>query len=413
MTRTYTFRDSEVRALPLRALNWAGARFARTRPVLDADRICAAARSAAGRDDLGGDSYREPLERYVEALNAEAELTTFGRFATRQMLVKSLATRARLHAYEAQHPEVRSERLTAPWVIVGLPRTGTTLLSYLLGLDPMARAPLHWEADDPAPPPTLATAAEDPRIATSAAQYAQLVRMNPCIQAMHPFGATLAQECVAFFMYDLRTLGMETQAYVPSYGRWLRDCDMAPAYAQHQRALRVLQSTQPTERWVLKTPNHLWCLPTLFETYPDARVLWTHRHPGRVVTSLASLVNALQRTFSTRRDPLPVAEEWREKAHCAIERGMAFDRTREDGWCCHVRYGDLTADPIATVRRIYAHFGDSPSPLHERRMAAWMRDRPQETFGRHAYDPGDFGWSYDQLDAEFAAYREAFDVGRE
>jgi len=366
-----------------------------------------------GSPARGGPRSGPPLARVAARPARAPALTTFGRIATRGMLVNSLATRARLHAWVRAHPEVEAEQITAPWVIVGLPRTGTTLLSYLLGLDPLARAPLHWEGDDPVPPPTLATAAEDPRIAKSADQYARLTRLNPCLQAMHPMGATLAQECVAFFLYDLRTLGMETQAYVPSYGRWLQDCDMAPAYAQHRRALQVLQSAQPTERWVLKTPNHLWCLPTLLETYPDARVIWTHRDPGRVVASLASLVNAMQRTFSARRDPLPVAEEWLAKARCALERGMAFDRASTPGWCCHVRYDDLVADPIATVGRIYAHFGDAPSALHERRMAAWMRDRPQEAFGRHVYDPADFGWSYARLDAGFAGYRESFGITRE
>ena len=29
----------------------------------------------------------------------------------------------------------------------------------------------------------------------------------------------------------------------------------------------ALQWGQPTERWILKTPNHLWCLETLLEAY--------------------------------------------------------------------------------------------------------------------------------------------------
>ena len=132
--------------------------------------------------------------------------------------------------------------MSAPWVIVGLPRTGTTLLSFLLALDPRSRALLHWEGESPVPPPSLATAREDPRIAASARRYARLAKLNPAMMAMHPMGATLPQECVALFMYELRTLGLETQGYVPSYGRWLQSCDMRPAYEQHQLALQTLQS---------------------------------------------------------------------------------------------------------------------------------------------------------------------------
>ena len=78
---------------------------------------------------------------------------------------------------------------------------------------------------------------------------------------------------------------------------------MTPAYAQHRLALQTLQSRQPTERWVLKTPNHLWHLDALLATYPDARVIWTHRDPGPVVTSLASLANAGQRPLTSRTRP--------------------------------------------------------------------------------------------------------------
>ena len=78
---------------------------------------------------------------------------------------------------------------------------------------------------------------------------------------------------------------------------------MAPAYAQHRLALQTLQSRQPTERWILKTPNHLWHLDALLAAYPDARIIWTHRDPGPVVTSLASLANAGQRPLTRRSDP--------------------------------------------------------------------------------------------------------------
>ena len=179
------------------------------------------------------------------------------------------------------------------------------MLSNLLGLDPMARPLLQWEAAHPIPPPTLEGAEEDPRIAQTAKELDGLMKLNPPLKAMHPFGATLAQECVSLFMYDVRTLALETQAHVPTYARWLEQADMAPAYAQHRLALQTLQSRQPTERWILKTPNHLWHLEALLAAYPDARIIWTHRDPGPVVTSLASLANAGQRPLTAEGRPPP------------------------------------------------------------------------------------------------------------
>jgi hypothetical protein len=412
----YSFRDAELRSPALRALNWAGARLARVGldvPALTSEAIVGAARKRAGCHDDGGDSFREPLERYLEAAREEADLNLFGRLALKGMLVEALRNRFELARWAREHPEVREERIAAPWVIVGLPRTGTSLLSILLGLDPNARALMHWEGARLIPPSTLATAAEDPRIAENARELAQLLKLNPAIGAMHPFGATIAQECVALFMFDVRTLGVETQAYVPSYGRWLQGCDMRPAYAQHKLALQALQSAQPTERWVLKTPNHLWCLEALLETYPDARILWTHRDPGKVVTSLASLVNALQRMFTNRRDPVAVAEEWLGKSRFAIESGMAYDDRVGGDWCQHVGFADLMKDPIGTVRDIYARSGETPSALHVRRMEVWMSERGRHSEGRHVYDPADFGWSYDELAEGFSSYRDRYSVPRE
>jgi hypothetical protein len=412
----YSFRDAELRSPLLRGLNRVGALLERAGlelPSLTSEAIVRSARKRAGGDDLGGESFREPLERYLRSLREEADLNLFGRLAVRGMLEGALRNRFELAGWAREHPEIRSEKIEAPWVIVGLPRTGTSLLSILLGLDPNARALMHWEAAHLIPPPTLATAAEDPRIAQNAKETAQLLKLNPAVGAMHPFGATIAQECVALFMFDIRTLGVETQAYVPSYGRWLQGCDMTPAYAQHKLALQALQAAQPTERWILKTPNHLWCLETLFETYPDARIIWTHRDPGKVITSLASLVNTLQRMFTHRGDHVAVAEDWLGKCRFAIESGVAYDDGAHDDWCQHVRFADLMKDPIATVRAIYARFGETPTPLHVRRMEVWMRERGRHSEGRHVYDPKDFGWTYDGLAAEFAAYLERYGIPRE
>ncbi len=411
-----TYRDATLRSRPLRAVNALGARLARAGtqiPSLSPDKVVSAALRRADVDaamlaDLGSDSYREPLERFLAAAADEADLTTFGRFLITRMLTSALVNRAELHRWVAEHPEVADERIEAPWVIVGLPRTGTSLLSNLIGLDPMARPLRQWEAARPVPPPTLETAADDPRIARHAKDLDGLMKLNPALPAMHPFGSMLAEECVALFMYDLRTIALETQAHVPSYARWLEQADMAPAYAQHRRALQVLQSRQPTQRWILKTPNHLWHLEALVAAYPDARIIWTHRQPGPVVTSLASLANAGQRPLTVRTDPRPTAEEWRRKCRFALGSAMAYDGGHAQGWCRHLRYDDLVDDPVAAVSDLYAAVGEPVSDLHVRRMQAWLRDRPQDAFGRHRYDPAAFGWTYAGLADEFADYADRY-----
>jgi hypothetical protein len=322
----------------------------------------------------------------------------------RQLITSALVERLKVIDWAKRHPEVRDEKITRPWIILGLPRTGTTLLSLLLGLDPTARPLVQWEASHPVPPPDLATHAEDPRIARVAKQFAQLENLNPAVRAMHPFGATLATECVTLFALDLRALSFETQGLITGYGRWLEKTDMRSAYAMHELSLKLLQSRLPTDAWVLKTPNHLWCLDLVREFYPDARLIWTHRDPAKVVPSVASLNTALQKANSDAVDPVAVGKEWDDKLYHGVDRGMAFDREQQSGWCSHLLYHDLMADPIAAVRRIYQEHGSDVHPLHARRMETWMQSRGQAAFGRHGYEAGEFGLSLPAIRERYRDY---------
>lgn len=415
--RTYTFRDAGLHSRLLRGLNRVGEGLRRVGvelPSVSAESIRSAARQRAGLHDFGEGSWREALEVLSDSIERESNLNTFGRMAVKGLLVQALENRLRLLEWAKRHPEVREQKIERPWIIIGLPRTGTSLLSILLGLDPTVRPLTQWEASKPVPPPDLASHAEDPRIAECAKSFDQLQELNPAIRAMHPFGATLATECVSLMIFDLCALSIETQARMPGYGRWLEKADMTGAYEMHRLALQVLQSRLPTLAWSLKTPNHLWCLETLLRFYPDARIIWSHRDPRKVVPSVASLNTTLQTPFGRGVDPVAVGADWSRKLHVGLSRAMEFDQAREGAaWCCHVQYREIMADPVATLDRIYAHFGEEVHPLHERRMQAWMRDRPQEVFGRHGYDARDFGLRLEEIGEKYRSYCERYDVPRE
>ena len=412
-----SWRDAGIRSPLLRALNYGGAGAARLGlrwPSFAPGALLAAARRETALDDFGDPSFESGLAVLVESIEREAGLSAFGRVVVRAQLVDVLATRLRVIDWAKHHLELEQERIERPWVILGLPRTGTTLLSFLLDLDPRNRSLRTWDARRPLPPPELASVAEDPRIADTAKTIAGSARLMPWLSAMHPMGATLPTECVTLFMLAFRSLQIETQVRVPGYKSWLEQADMRPAFALHRLVLQILQSRLPTERWALKTPQYLWCLPALREAYPDARLVWTHRDPVPVIGSVASLNQAFYRTWAHDPDPVATGAYWSEHVTTAAQRGLAFD-TEQTGraWCHHLRYSELMKDPIGAVEALYASFGEGVSSLHRRRMEAWMRDRPQSTFGRHRYDLADFGLRAESLDARFAAYRARFDVPRE
>ena len=407
----YTFRDARLRSPLMRSVNALGAGLAGLGlryPAMQEGKIIAAAQARSGTDQRLDADAMEALQRFVASAEADANLNTFGRLAVKNMLVGALSSRFAVQEWHQQHPALADEQITQPWIVIGLPRTGTSILSILLGLDPINRPILQWEARYPVPPAGLAGASEDARIARLSGEMAQLHALNPAIATMHPFGSTLAEECTAIFTYSLRTIGMETIAFTPAYGDWLDHADMTPAYAIHKQTLQAFQCAQPTGHWVLKSPNHLWCLPALLAAYPDARIIWAHRDPSQVLPSLASLNCAMQMQFTKVLDPPRVGNYWADKIDTAISAATAFDDAQTSAWCYHVQYEDLVADPVATLQNIYASFGTTTTALYQQRVTTWLRQKPQHAEGIHSYDPADFGWSAASLQQRFQTYRERY-----
>ncbi|MFK7977694.1 MAG: sulfotransferase [Halioglobus sp.] len=407
----YTFRDAQLRSPLLKTVNALGAglgALGKNLPALGAPKIVAAAQARAASSREPDTETNDALERFIASAETEANLNTFGRLAVKNMLAGSLASRFAVQDWHAQNPLLAEQQVKQPWIIVGLPRTGTSILSILLGLDPLSRPILQWEARHPIPPAGIAEASEDPRITALSSEMAKLKKLNPAIATMHPFGSTLAEECTAIFTYSLRTIGMETIAYTPSYGNWLDSADMAPAYDIHRQTLQALQAVQPAGHWVLKSPNHLWCLPALLQAYPDARIIWTHRDPSQVLPSLASLNCAMQMQFTRQLDPVKVGNYWAEKLETAIEAATEFDESNSREWCMHVQYEDLVADPLATLGSIYSRFGASIGDLHQQRVSTWLQQKPQHADGKHAYNPADFGWTKQSLQERFRTYRNHY-----
>jgi hypothetical protein len=378
------------------------------------DELIEAAQQRTGFGDLGPPGFREALEVLVESAVTEGRLNELGHATLAEGLVGHLANRLRCIDWAAKHPEVRDERIAAPLVITGMPRPGTTLLSFLFDLDPFNRSLLAWEAGDICPPPTLEQrGGADPRVRRTIERSELLDAFAPQIQLMHPMPPTGPTECVTLLASDFRSILFETQAFIEGYGAWCDEADFTSAYEMHRLQLQILQSTMPTERWSLKTPGHLWKMAELFRTYPDAMVVWTHRDPVKTVGSVASLVAALQGLGSSDVRPAELGPAWAAKFERAIAAADAVRERVPSDRVVDLGFTDLMADPVAAVERTYAHFGLPVGDLHRRRMVAWMEQNPRDKRGVHRYDVEDFGLSAGEVRERFAGYVERYGVARE
>jgi hypothetical protein len=387
-----------------------------TNPGIDADELVDAARTRTGLEDLGADSYRVGLDRLVDALRTEARLSELGTAITPDNLVGYLTNRLQIVDWHARHPEGASSDIGPVVFMIGMGRTGTTILHDLLAQDPANRAPLSWEVDRPVPPPEPATYDTDPRIAEVQAGIDVGHAARPELQAMHPTGALLAQECVRITGCDFASVIFGSQYHIPSYVHWVtEDADMAPAYRFHHAYLRVLGAHVRRDRWVLKSGAHLWALPELLDEYPEARFIQTHRDPVRVIASLSSLFTYLGSIFSDDVTLPEVAPLWADVILDALDRAVT---AREDGSIppdrvVDVQFDAFMADHFGTIRSIYDAWDVEYTPDAEQRMRTFLDDHGREKHGVHRYSFADTGLDEGEIRERAKRYVDYFDVSEE
>lgn len=383
---------------------------------LDVKEIVAEAEATSGLADLGEDTWQDGLERLVESLRTEARLNELGAAIAAGDLVGYLVNRHHITDWHAQHPEIGAADVVPPIVIIGQGRTGTTILHDLLAQDPAHRVPLTWEVDQPHPPPETATYDTDPRIAVSQANLEASELLIPGFLAMHPMGAQHAQECVRITGGDFRSAIFPTQYRVPSYGRWLfYEADMAPAYRWHRRFLQLLQWRHPGERWVLKSPGHIWSLGALVAEYPNALLVQTHRDPLTILASLSSLMAVLRKMVTDESTVVECAAEWAGYILDGLDRSVD---ARENGTVTDDRVVDLhfrafMADPFTTIRGVYERLDLELTPDTEARMRAFLAENTRDKHGKHEYAFSDTGLDEGEMRERSARYQQYFDVEAE
>jgi len=383
---------------------------------VDAEQLIQTACDRTGLDDVGDGTFREGLDRLVDGLNGEARLNDLGVASAPENLLMYLTNRLRLHDWHRRHPEMARRGVEPIVVMIGMGRTGTTIVHDLLGQDPANRVPRTWEVDRPFPPPETATYDTDPRIAEVQALIDVGHAARPEIRAMHPTGARLAQECIRMTGCEFASLIFLSQFGLPSYMQWLtKEADLAPAYRLHRRFLQLLQWHHRGDRWVVKSGAHLWALPALLGEYPDAVFIQTHRDPLRVIASLSSLFAAVRSMFSDAVTVPDVAADWADSILDALDRSVA---AREDGSIpadrvIDVQYEAFMADPFGTIGGIYEWLGVELTPEADRRMRAFLAGNARDRHGLHRYSFADTGLDAGALRERARRYVDYFDVPEE
>jgi hypothetical protein len=382
----------------------------------EVDSLIAEACAKTGRSDFGDDAWREALGVLAASLDREANLHATGRAVQRQRLVDSLAVRLTLVEACKQNPEILAERVEDPLVIVGLARTGTTMLHRLVSSDAGLYSARWWEVRFPAPFAGWDWRGADPRIAAAHAEVRTILETMPVLASIHPWDAEGPDEEIMLMEHAFVSHVPESSANVPSYRAWIDRQDQRAQYAFLRELLQYLQwqkqrRGEHAQRWVLKAPTHQGNLDRLLETFPGAVVIHTHRDPVETIASVASMYFSLWSLNTDAPDPVEIGKQVLDRYARAAERSMELRELIPAERIVDVSYRDVARDPVGTVRAIYDRIGRALTPQAEAAMRAWVAKNPREHRPPHEYSAEKFGLTRERIERATPRYRARFVLG--
>ncbi|MBP6104938.1 MAG: sulfotransferase [Steroidobacteraceae bacterium] len=385
--------------------------------TLDLDALLSEARvRAGGLTDFGDARFRPAAGALLAAMNSEGGLSQAGVYIWRKRVIEMLRNRLVMEDYYRRHPEIEQEEIGGPIVIVGLPRTGTTLLQRVLGCDRRFYPMLTWESRYPTPMVEPGTAGADPRIAVVKAETDAMLKANPTLLAIHPLSATEPDEEGMLMEHSFQSF-FDAYVDIPSYTEWMWNHDQTMAYEYLQRMLRFIQ-WQKRKRgieagdWVLKTPHHLRQMDVLFKVFPGTRVIQTHRDPLQTIPSIASFTFNLWKVYMEQPDPMRAGRQWSAIFARGVRESMRFRDSSSPARFCDVWFADTLAKPLEVVRSIYDYLGISFPADTQTSMQAYLEANRREKRPLHEYALGHYGLSEEQIRQDFAVYRERYILPR-
>ncbi len=363
---------------------------------------------ATGLSDFGDPAHREGLRVLLETYEKSAGFNEKGRKRFHRRLVQLLATRLRVEDAFRRHPEIRDREIRRPLYLTGLPRTGTSALFNLLGADPAARPLLLWEGTFP-DPIELEPGQTDPRYEAVKAYYERMNRENPDFTKIHYASADTPEECVLLLAHTFCDVQMGIEVLMEPYASWFQRQDLRPSYRYYRDLLKMLDWQRPGERWLLKSPAHLWALDVLVELFPDVCIVLTHRNPLASMASMCSMISMLMND-RTNIEATEIGPQVLEYYARSLERGLAARDAGDPARYLDVDYRQFVSDPLAVARQIYDHF-ELPMPDEtERALRAHVEAHPQGKHGAHEYDLAQYGLTPDHVRERLAAYIERFEL---
>mgnify|MGYP000285160269 FL=1 len=376
---------------------------------INANEILDQAKSETGLSDLGEPLFFEGLNKLIDSINNEASLNEIGIQAQPIRIQGLLSNRLRFEEDLKKFPEILDQEIIAPIVIVGLPRTGSTMTHRLLASDPNHTAMLWWEGRYPALLPGEKQGDIEARMELGKAEVDAVVAASPEALDIHPWDYKGADEEILLLEHNFLSTVPESFMALPSYSKWIEEQDHTLAYEDLKKFIQYLQWQNPgreKKRWVLKSPHHLGFIDKMISVFPDAKIIQTHRDPIKTVPSFCSMCANLFEPLTTNFDKVFIGKHWSNKLTRALNHCMNISEQHPDNFL-DLEFLNMIKDPIDEMKKIYEFIGEPFGEKTEVAMEAWREENKHE-MGAHKYSLEEYDLTESQINNNFAKYQQKY-----
>ena len=357
--------------------------------------------------NFGNEHFLGPLKIYLEDLQS-SELSLIGRMIKSQEILRLLENRLRIEDEITRHPQIINQKVESPIFIVSLPRAGSSILFELMAQKSGIRTTMFWEAIEPCPPPRTSSYQTDSRIKSTEDAIEAWNRIAPEMRSKHLVAPSVPVECIQIqsFSFVSANLMYGTNNYMAR----LSSDDFIESYKYHRRVLQLLQSETDDKQWLLKAPSHLSNIPELLHVYPDAKIVFMHRDPARVLASTASTMATIHSIFGAPFDQDRYFDFYRDVVQGQLKNLSSLHKDLKNRRAIvDVRYQDLLSAPIDTISQVYSDLGSPLTDTDCQAVGDYLANRPKNKHGHHSYSIPE-GIDTQSLRDTYAAYRTQFDI---
>jgi len=355
--------------------------------------------------DWGNNEFELPLEQFINcfkekyALEDELFYTQFFN-AIKAILFNRLYIQNSINSY----PDILKSPICRPLFIVGIARTGSTFFHRLINQDPSCRTLKYWEMRYPFFGTNIGLNHEKFSMELAELNIKEVYSKLPNLFHIHEIKAKAPEECNIIMRHTFCSLYLASEWALPKYAQWLLNHNMAKSYEYYKKMLQILQWYKPGEYLALKCPSHILNLEIILKIFPDANILWLHRHPFKSIPSYLNLLSVFWGNEMNEKF-IDFICNYSKKS---IDKGMEMKKKVNSAQFYNLSYREFINAPYSTILKVLNHFKYKIDTRLESNIHKWIEENPRNKHGVHNYNLEKFGLEEMDIQELFSPYLEEY-----